>query len=164
MTSASQLVPGGAAPSPLRLEPAGVESAALLGSLWRRVGTPHGWTERLAWTDADWAAELGQPQILAWVARVDGEAVGFTEFEVEAGGSVGILFFGLVPEYAGRGFGGDFLTQVVRLAWAVVLGDGSTPHRVWLKTSSRDHPNALPNYQARGFRVCRVERRPIPGA
>jgi GNAT superfamily N-acetyltransferase len=164
MASADQLVAGREPPQPVLLEPVGAEAAGLLRSLWTRVGEPHGWTERSAWTDANWAAELEQPSVLAWIAHVDGEPVGFAELEMEEGGSVGILFFGLVPEFAGRGFGGDFLTQVVQLAWGVRLPDGSAPHRVWLQTSSRDHPNALPNYEARGFRVFRSERRPIPGA
>jgi hypothetical protein len=68
-----------------------------------------------------------------------------------------------VPEFVGLGFGSDFLTQVTELAWTAVLPDGSPTSRVWLQTSSRDHPNALPNYEARGFRVFRTERRPLPG-
>jgi hypothetical protein len=30
---------------------------------------------------------------------------------------------------------------------------------VWVQTSSRDHPHALPNYKARGFRVVGTEQR-----
>ena len=146
------------------LEPVGVESSPLLRSLWLRVGAPHAWTERAGWSDGDWAGELGRPAIRAWVARVDGDAAGFTELELEPGGDVGILFFGLVPEYVGRGFGGDFLKQVVRLAWEIERPDGTGLGRVWLQTSSRDHPHALPNHEARGFRVFRVKRRPLPGA
>jgi GNAT superfamily N-acetyltransferase len=164
MTSPGQLVPGRPPPRPLRLEPAGAECGGLLGSIWRRVGAPHGWTERATWRDEDWAEEAGKPEIQAYVARVDGEVAGFASLEAEASGSVGILYFGLVPEFVGRGFGGDFLAQVVRLAWACPLPDGSPPRRVWLQTSSRDHPAALANYEARGFRVFRTERRPVPGA
>jgi hypothetical protein len=36
-------------------------------------------------------------------------------------------------------------------------GSGLTK-RVWVQTSSGDHPHALPNYERRGFRVFRVER------
>jgi hypothetical protein len=31
--------------------------------------------------------------------------------------------------------------------------------RVWLHTSSRDHPHAKPNYERRGFRPFRTEQR-----
>jgi hypothetical protein len=32
------------------------------------------------------------------------------------------------------------------------------PRRVWVQTCSLDHPRALGNYEARGFKVFRVER------
>ena len=31
------------------------------------------------------------------------------------------------------------------------------PRRVWVHTCDLDHPNALVNYQARGFSVYKVE-------
>jgi hypothetical protein len=46
--------------------------------------------------------------------------------------------------------GGALLTATVERAWA--LG----ARRVWVHTCSLDHPNALPGYQARGFRVFKI--------
>lgn len=66
--------------------------------------------------------------------------------------NVEIATFGLVPELVGRGLGGPALTLAVRLAWNQVNPDDLAPvRRVWLHTSSLDHPRALANYRARGF-------------
>jgi GNAT superfamily N-acetyltransferase len=51
----------------------------------------------------------------------------------------------------GRGLGTLLLTRAVEEAWA--LGTS----RVWLHTSTLDHPAALPNYLKRGFKQVRTE-------
>jgi GNAT superfamily N-acetyltransferase len=73
--------------------------------------------------------------------------------------------FGLVPEFVGRGFGGALLTFAVELAWDLEAVGAPAIRRVWLHTSSRDHPHALRNYEARGFRPYRTEHghREVPG-
>lgn len=70
-----------------------------------------------------------------------------------------MVVFGLVPEVVGRGFGAHLLTVGTRLAWGLGPLGGVRVRRVWLHTSSRDHPHAKPNYQRRGFRLFRTERR-----
>src|SRR5207249_5531870 len=65
--------------------------------------------------------------------------------------SAEIAYFGIVVREFGRGFGKHLLSCAVRDAWA--LG----PRRVWLHTCTLDHPNALPNYLARGFTPYRTE-------
>ena len=52
----------------------------------------------------------------------------------------------------GRGLGRHLLTEAVETAWC--LG----AKRVWLHTSTLDHPAALPNYLSRGFRPFMRER------
>jgi GNAT superfamily N-acetyltransferase len=66
---------------------------------------------------------------------------------------VGIVVFGLVPELIGRGLGGALLTRATELAWELAAPGG----RVWVQTSSHDHPHALRNYERRGFRAFRTE-------
>ena len=55
--------------------------------------------------------------------------------------------FGLLSQFIGQGLGGHLLSQAVKRAWA--WGASS----VWLSTCSHDHPHALKNYLARGFRI-----------
>ena len=63
-----------------------------------------------------------------------------------------IDYFGLVPNFVGRGLGGAMLTRAVGEAWA--LG----AKRVWLHTCTLDSPRALPGYKARGFTPYKTER------
>jgi GNAT superfamily N-acetyltransferase len=87
------------------------------------------------------------------------------ELEVQPGGDVEIVVLGLAPEFVAKGFGGHLLTRATQLAWEAVSTDGTPTRRVWLHTSSRDHPHAKPNYERRGFRPFRTEhrQREVPG-
>jgi GNAT superfamily N-acetyltransferase len=106
---------------------------------------------------------MARPGVRAWVARVDGDVAGLVELERESNGDVGIVILGLVPEFVGKGFGGTLLTRATQLAWDLTEPGGTPTSRVWLETSSRDHPHALPNYERRGFRIFRTERRSMEG-
>ena len=150
MTSPDQLVP---APAPAETLALRAAEAASLRSTYVRIGAPYGWTGRTRWSDSDWEAELARPGVQAWIALADGEVAGLVELEAEPGGDVGIVVFGLVPELIGRGLGGALLTRATELAWELAAPGG----RVWVQTSSHDHPHALRNYERRGFRAFRTE-------
>jgi ribosomal protein S18 acetylase RimI-like enzyme len=156
MTSPGELAPARRPPG-LQLERAGADAALLLRSAYVRVGAPLGWTGRSGWSVADWEEELARPGIEAWVARLRDEVIGFVELEAEPSGDVGIVVLGLFPEFIGRGHGGALLTLATELAWRVTTPDGTPARRVWVQTSSRDHPHARANYEARGFRIFRRE-------
>jgi GNAT superfamily N-acetyltransferase len=159
MTSPDQLRAARPPPAPIELREVQANEAALCRETWMRIGAPHGWRRRAPWSDAEWLARISPPEVHASLARVGGEVAGYLELEAKADGDVGITFFGLVPEFVGEGFGGAFLTEATKLAWEMTAPDGTPVNRVWLQTSSRDHPNALPNYEARGFRIFRRERK-----
>jgi GNAT superfamily N-acetyltransferase len=127
--------------------------------VWNRIGAPYGWTGRSAWSVRERQEELARPGVRVWTAMVEQELAGLVELEAEPSGDVGITYFGLIPEFIGRGFGGALLTMATDLAWTMTAPNGEPVRRVWLQTSSRDHPHALPNYERRGFRVFRTERR-----
>ena len=76
----------------------------------------------------------------------------------EGAAGLEITYFGLLPEFIGRGLGGALLTSAIEEAWA--CRRGVVPIRVWVHTCNRDHPQALANYQARGMVVYRVEKEP----
>ncbi len=77
---------------------------------------------------------------------------GYFELRNCEDGSVEIAYFGLLPEFLGRGLGKHLLTCATEQAWA----DGA--NRVWLHTCTLDDPAALPNYLKRGFRPFRTEK------
>ena len=88
---------------------------------------------------------------------VESEVAGFLEVHGHPNRQVEIASFGLVPEFVGKGYGSAALAQAVRVTWKTPSLDGLLPVRIWLHTSTRDHPAALPNYEARGFRCFAVE-------
>ena len=124
-------------------------------SVWRRlysdVGREYHWIDRLGWTDDEIVRYLADPALELWVLREGGELAGYFELRKEENGDVEIAYFGLLPAFTGRGLGRYLLTSAVERAWA----RGAS--RVWLHTSSLDHPSAFPNYLARGFRVWKQE-------
>jgi GNAT superfamily N-acetyltransferase len=164
MTAPTQLRPGRPAPAPVEMEKCGAASAALLPSTFDRIGAPYNWQRRRTgsnvWSEEQWKGRLSEPGVHVWVAGVGDELAGMVEVEAQRGGDVEIVVFGLVPELVGKGFGGHVLTLATRLAWQTEPLDGVSIRRVWLHTSSRDHPHAKPNYERRGFRPFRTERRP----
>jgi GNAT superfamily N-acetyltransferase len=131
---------------------------------YRTVGEAFHWRDRWDWTDQQIAAHLADPAILLFVAaRAAGKKqvalAGWYELRrVTEDDSVEIAYFGIVAAEFGRGFGKHLLSSAVRDAWA--LG----PRRVWLHTCTLDHPNALPNYVARGFTPYRTETYDVDSA
>jgi ribosomal protein S18 acetylase RimI-like enzyme len=120
--------------------------------LYREVGRAYHWVDRLPWTDDDIRAYLSDPTVSLWVLTVAGLAAGYFELRCDEQdrSSVEIAYFGLLPQFTGRGLGGHLLTEAVERAW-----EGAT--RVWVHTCTLDHPSALPNYLKRGFTVFKTE-------
>lgn len=124
---------------------------------YRSVGAAFHWRDRWDWTDGEITAHLANPAIRLFVAvrtkgKKETELAGWYELRsVADDDSIEIAYFGIVAAEFGKGFGKHLLTRAVRDAWAL------EPTRVWLHTCTLDHPNALPNYLARGFTPYRTE-------
>lgn len=156
MTSPDQLVPARPSPVAIELQKVTADAASTVRTTYRRVFLPLGSAGRADWSESQWAEELVSSNIHVWLARAKDEVIGLIELETEPSGDVGIVIFGVTPTVIGNGYGGALLTLATRLAWELVPKT-KTGTRVWVQTSSRDHPHAIPNYQARGFR--RAHRR-----
>jgi GNAT superfamily N-acetyltransferase len=139
----------------MAMERVGPASASLLASTYSRIGMPHHWTSQ---PEEQWIEGLTRSGAHAWIARVRGEVAGMVSLRSREGGDVEIVVAGLVPEFVGKGFGGHLVTLATRLAWDAEHPDGGLTKRVWLHTSSLDHPHALSNYQRRGFGVFATEK------
>jgi GNAT superfamily N-acetyltransferase len=113
--------------------------------LYVEVGRSYHWVDRLPWSDEQLRARLADPDVTLWLLRVKGSPAGYFELERHDDGSVEIAYFGLLPEFLGRGLGKHLLTAAVEASWS--LGAA----RVWLHTCTLDDPAALPNYRKRGF-------------
>lgn len=150
MTDRAQLV--AAAPVPgLVLEPLD-RTSPLVPDILARVGAPYGWKSSRRTPD-EWRA---------WFDENPRRAFGLLSFTDDHAGIVAydpqdheveIKSFGLLPDFVGKGLGGHALTLGIQHAWEL----SPTAARVWLHTSSFDHPSALPNYHRRGFRTFKTE-------
>lgn len=140
----------GALPPTLTVAVVSVPSPELNRFFYTAVGGDWSWTDRLPWTYDDWMIWLTRPGVQTLVISVDGTPAGYAELERTPEGDTEIAYFGLLPQWTGRGLGSSALALVVREAWE----GGAT--RIWLHTCTLDHPNALENYRARGFRVIRT--------
>jgi GNAT superfamily N-acetyltransferase len=119
--------------------------------LYAEVGRAFHWTDRLGWSDATIRRHLATPGVSIWLMSWSGAPAGYFELRAHDDRSVEIAYFGLLPDFIGRGWGKHLLTRAVQAAW-----ESGTP-RVWLHTCTLDHPAALPNYLKRGFRPIREE-------
>lgn len=115
-------------------------------SLYERVGRPWYWVDRTRMSDGALAELLEDPRVEVHVLYVDGQEAGYAELDRAEPGEVRLMYFGLLPGFIGRGMGSWFLAWGVERAW------WHRPRRVWVETCTLDHPRALPNYEAAGFR------------
>jgi GNAT superfamily N-acetyltransferase len=126
----------------------------LYRELYEGVGADYHWRDRRSWSDEQLRAHLSAPGIALWVLWQGESPRGFFELARHDDGSVEIAYFGLMPMGIGQGLGRALLTRAVDVAWSLK----PAPTCVWLHTCTLDHPAALANYLARGFKITRTER------
>jgi GNAT superfamily N-acetyltransferase len=125
---------------------------ALNRQLYRDVGAMWQWTDRLTWDDSQWSQYVGRSSMNTWLGFWKGERAGYFELDSQHDGNVEIMYFGLLPEFIGRGLGGIMLTAAIQSAWL-----NPDTRRVWVHTCSNDHKHALENYLKRGFQLFKTE-------
>jgi GNAT superfamily N-acetyltransferase len=137
--------------APPRLERLEDCTVSFFRYLYAEVGRAYHWRDRLSWTDEQVRRHLADPAVSLWLLSSGAVPAGYFELRTWDDRSVEIAYFGLLPEFVGRGWGGYLLSRAVDTAWE------TRPGRVWLHTCTLDHPAALPNYIKRGFQPVRQE-------
>ncbi len=140
------------------VSPSGVSFKKLVGyidvEMYRKfyygVGKQWHWLDRMVMPDQELETIINSPNTEIWIMQVDGNDAGFAEF-IKGNEYTEILYFGLLPDYIGKGHGKFFLQWVVEKAWSF------QPKWVQLNTCELDHPNALPTYLKAGFKLVREE-------
>ena len=115
--------------------------------LYDTVGADWDWYERRRLSDDALAGIVHDDAVEVHVLYVRGTPAGYAELDRRVEGEVEIAYFGLVPDYIGRGLGPALLDWALERAWSY------RPRRVWLHTCSLDHPKALAVYRRAGFEV-----------
>ena len=135
-----------AEPLQFRLEQVTVPVPAFLTFLYVATGDDWDWTDRLRWTYQQWRDRQADPGVEFWVAYDGGAPAGYFELaRHDDGGTVELVYFGLLPHAVGKGQGGALLTAAVDRMWEMGA------RRVYVNTCSLDHPRALETYKKRGF-------------
>jgi len=151
MRAPSELQPARSDDPLIKIEQQRNCSIALFRLLYLEVGRNYRWIDRLPWTDEQISAHLAQPENSIWLMSHEGEMAGYFELRKCEDGSTELAYFGLLPQFIGRGLGRHLLTCATEQAWK----DGAK--RVWLHTCTLDDPAALPNYLKRGFKPFKTE-------
>ena len=119
--------------------------------LYRSVGEPWLWADRLRMSDEALAQRIQHPHTRLYVLYEAGVPAGFSELYTLDDTTTEIVCFGLMPEFTGRRLGPYLLDQIVRRAWS------SGTRRLQVETCTLDHPRALQTYQRAGFVAYRRE-------
>ena len=139
-------------PAPGVLEPTAILRAerptiSFYRYLYDTVGADWNWFMRRRLSDDELAAIIHDDRVEVFVLYVRGVPAGYVELDRRVEGEVEVAYFGLIPEYVGRGYGAFLLDWGLGRAWSY------RPRRVWLHTCSLDHPRALGVYQRAGLAV-----------
>lgn len=114
--------------------------------LYEQVGKAHHWMLRRSLPDAELAAAIHDPDTEIHVLYGDGAPAGFFEIDLsQLPHEAEIVYFGLTPDFQGRGLARFFLSEAVAAAWTHL------PGRVVIQTNTLDSPRALQLYQRAGF-------------
>lgn len=132
--------------SPFRLSHWAAPESARYLALFRRVGAPWLWYSRLAMDEERLRAILDDPKVEIYAA-VDraGVEIGMIELDFRVEGVCNLVYFGLVPELAGKGHGNWLMGHALAFAWRKEV------RRVAVHTCTLDHPAALGFYRRHGF-------------
>jgi GNAT superfamily N-acetyltransferase len=121
--------------------------------LYDSVGERWLWFERRAMADEDLAAIIQDERVEIYVLNVDGEPAGYAELDLRNPPDIELAYFGVMPDFIGKGLGRYLMTWAIDTAW------NHAPERLWVNTNNLDHPKALPLYQRCGFRPYRQEHK-----
>ena len=124
-------------------------SVSAYREIYARVGQKWLWWLRRMMPDDMLAKLLADPAIAIHVLREQGEFAGFFELDATSWPDVNLSYFGLAPEYIGKGLGRPLLRASVEQVF------GGPVRGMTVNTCTADHPRALPNYKQAGFRVTR---------
>lgn len=123
--------------------------------LYSAVGEGWRWRDRIVMPEDQLQALIQKPETSIYVLYAEGVPAGYFELERQ-GENTELAYFGLRPEFVGRGYGKHLLSAAIDRAFE----DGCA--RLWVHTCNLDAPEALDNYQKRGFQIYETRVEPMP--
>jgi GNAT superfamily N-acetyltransferase len=123
--------------------------------LYNSVGEPWFWYARRRLDDNALRAAIHDPKVEIYVLYVNGEPAGYVELDRRTEPDIDFAYFGIFPQFVGRGFGPYLMNWAVDQAWQY------GPKRLTVNTCTLDHPKAIRTYQRCGFVPYQQERKLI---
>jgi GNAT superfamily N-acetyltransferase len=114
------------------------------------VGEKYFWLDRMVMPDEELFEKINAENVDIFLFYINNVMAGYIEF-IKEEKYIEILYFGLMPEFVGKGLGKYFLQWVIAKAWSY------QPKWIQLNTCTLDHPNALSSYKKAGFKEVRAE-------
>lgn len=124
--------------------------------LYDTVGAPWLWYERREMDDETLAEVVQDDRVEIYVLYVEGVPAGYAELDRRQEPDIELAYFGLMPDFIGRGLGRYLLATAIDIAWSY------EPKRLWVHTNTLDHPSALTLYQRAGFVPYRRQDKLVP--
>lgn len=115
--------------------------------LYNSVGQGWNWVDRQLMSDEELTEIIHDDLIEIHVLYFDGVPAGYAELDRRKENEIELAYFGIVPEFTGKGLGRYLLHWSIEMAWSY------HPKRFWLHTCELDHEAALPMYLKAGFEV-----------
>ena len=119
--------------------------------LYNTVGEDWLWYERRQMSDDALEKIIKHPKVRIYVLYVNGTPAGYCELDCRQKHEIELAYFGLIPDFIGRGLGSYFLRWSVEKAWS------EEPKRVWVHSCNFDSPHAIATYQKAGFTAYKQE-------
>ena len=115
--------------------------------LYTEVGRHFQWYNRLIMPADELEEVLNDPLNEFLVLYYHGVPAGFAELDVHSDQQTELVYFGLTPDFTGKGIGKSFMNHVSQHAWKRDIS------RLWLHTCDLDHHSALNFYLKSGFEI-----------
>lgn len=115
--------------------------------LYNKVGQAHKWVDRNLMPEKELKLILNDPLVEVHVLYDSGAPAGFAELDFRTDSVCELAYFGLLPNFLGKGLGKYFLGWAIRRAWSKEI------NRLWVHTCEWDHPAALTTYEKAGFEI-----------
>ncbi len=116
--------------------------------LHKRVSVGLSWFERLLMSESEVAKIVHDPATHLLIMYENKVPIGLLEMHKEDNNKeVRIIYFGILEEYIGRGYGDFFFNHAIAYAFHLHIA------RLYLSTCSLDHPRAIQFYQHQGLKI-----------
>jgi GNAT superfamily N-acetyltransferase len=114
-------------------------------ALYASVGEKLNWLDRILMDDNILYHKINAPTTHIYSFNIHHTYAGYCEMVINDK-FVELLYFGLIPDFVGKGYGHYLLRKTIERAWSF------QPEWIQLNTCDLDHPNALKTYLKAGFK------------